>query len=108
MNERVKRALRRDLRAWFGVGVVVLIVLLAVLNSEAFVDRVPLGVGGAGSFAANAQAHARSVIASGRIDNTAERPRGSGRITSSLRCGSLAGPARSCVSHPPNRSRAGQ
>jgi len=31
MNERVKRALRRDLRAWFGVGVVVAIVLLAVL-----------------------------------------------------------------------------
>ena len=31
MNERVKRALRRDPRAWFGVGVVVLIVLLAVL-----------------------------------------------------------------------------
>ena len=31
MNERVKRALRRDARAWFGVGVVVLIVLLAVL-----------------------------------------------------------------------------
>ncbi len=31
MNERVKRALRRDARAWFGVGVVLLIVLLAVL-----------------------------------------------------------------------------
>jgi len=31
MNERVKRALRRDPRAWFGVAVVVLIVLLAVL-----------------------------------------------------------------------------
>ena len=31
MNERVKRALRRDARAWFGIGVVVLIVLLAVL-----------------------------------------------------------------------------
>jgi ABC-type dipeptide/oligopeptide/nickel transport system permease subunit len=30
MNERVKRALRRDPRAWFGVAVVVLIVLLAV------------------------------------------------------------------------------
>ena len=31
MNERVKRALRRDARAWFGIGVVVLIVLLAAL-----------------------------------------------------------------------------
>ena len=31
MNERVSRALRRDPRAWFGVAVVVLIVLLAVL-----------------------------------------------------------------------------
>jgi ABC-type dipeptide/oligopeptide/nickel transport system permease subunit len=31
MNERVKRALRRDARAWFGISVVVLIVLLAVL-----------------------------------------------------------------------------
>jgi ABC-type dipeptide/oligopeptide/nickel transport system permease subunit len=31
MNERVKRALRRDPRAWFGVAVVVVIVLLAVL-----------------------------------------------------------------------------
>jgi ABC-type dipeptide/oligopeptide/nickel transport system permease subunit len=31
MNERVKRALRRDARAWFGIGVVVFIVLLAVL-----------------------------------------------------------------------------
>jgi ABC-type dipeptide/oligopeptide/nickel transport system permease subunit len=31
MNERVKRALRRDVRAWFGIGVVVTIVLLAVL-----------------------------------------------------------------------------
>ena len=31
MNERVKRALRGDARAWFGVSVVVLIVLLAVL-----------------------------------------------------------------------------
>ena len=31
MNERVKRALRRDPRAWFGIAVVVLIVLLAVL-----------------------------------------------------------------------------
>ena len=31
MNERVKRALRRDPRAWFGGAVVVLIVLLAVL-----------------------------------------------------------------------------
>jgi len=31
MNERVKRALRRDARAWFGIGVVVLMVLLAVL-----------------------------------------------------------------------------
>jgi ABC-type dipeptide/oligopeptide/nickel transport system permease subunit len=31
MNERVKRALRHDPRAWFGVAVVVLIVLLAVL-----------------------------------------------------------------------------
>ena len=31
MNERVKRALRGDLRAWFGIGVVVAIVLLAVL-----------------------------------------------------------------------------
>jgi ABC-type dipeptide/oligopeptide/nickel transport system permease subunit len=31
MNERVKRALRRDARAWFGIGVVVLIVMLAVL-----------------------------------------------------------------------------
>ena len=31
MNERVKRALRRDMRAWFGVGVVVLIVLFALL-----------------------------------------------------------------------------
>lgn len=31
MNERVKRALRGDARAWFGVSVIVLIVLLAVL-----------------------------------------------------------------------------
>jgi ABC-type dipeptide/oligopeptide/nickel transport system permease subunit len=31
MNERVTRALRRDPRAWFGIAVVVLIVLLAVL-----------------------------------------------------------------------------
>jgi len=31
MNERVKRALRRDARAWFGIGVVVLMVLLAIL-----------------------------------------------------------------------------
>ena len=31
MNERVKRALRRDARAWFGIGVVVVIVLLALL-----------------------------------------------------------------------------
>ena len=31
MNERVTRALRRDARAWFGVAVVLLIVLLAVL-----------------------------------------------------------------------------
>ncbi|HUQ46367.1 MAG TPA: ABC transporter permease [Gemmatimonadaceae bacterium] len=31
MNERVKRALRGDARAWFGISVVVLIVLLAVL-----------------------------------------------------------------------------
>jgi peptide/nickel transport system permease protein len=31
MNERVKRALRRDVRAWFGIGVIVVIVLLAVL-----------------------------------------------------------------------------
>jgi ABC-type dipeptide/oligopeptide/nickel transport system permease subunit len=31
MNERVSRALRTDKRAWFGVSVVVLIVLLAVL-----------------------------------------------------------------------------
>ena len=31
MNERVTRALRRDARAWFGVSVVLLIVLLAVL-----------------------------------------------------------------------------
>jgi len=31
MNERVKRALRRDPRAWFGIAVVVSIVLLAVL-----------------------------------------------------------------------------
>ncbi|MEO7711705.1 MAG: ABC transporter permease [Gemmatimonadaceae bacterium] len=31
MNERVKRALRGDARAWFGVCVIVLIVLLAVL-----------------------------------------------------------------------------
>jgi ABC-type dipeptide/oligopeptide/nickel transport system permease subunit len=31
MNERVKRALRRDARAWFGIGVVVLIVVLAAL-----------------------------------------------------------------------------
>jgi ABC-type dipeptide/oligopeptide/nickel transport system permease subunit len=31
MNERVKRALRHDARAWFGIGVVVLLVLLAVL-----------------------------------------------------------------------------
>jgi len=31
MNERVKRALRNDPRAWFGIAVVVLIVLLAVL-----------------------------------------------------------------------------
>ena len=31
MNERVKRALRGDARAWFGVSVVVLLVLLAIL-----------------------------------------------------------------------------
>jgi ABC-type dipeptide/oligopeptide/nickel transport system permease subunit len=31
VNERVKRALRRDARAWFGVGVVVLMVLFAIL-----------------------------------------------------------------------------
>ena len=31
MNERVKRALRGDTRAWFGIGVVVLLVLLALL-----------------------------------------------------------------------------
>ena len=31
MNERVKRALRRDARAWFGIGVVAVLVLLAVL-----------------------------------------------------------------------------
>src|SRR5258708_39130890 len=31
MNERAKRALRADRRAWFGAGVVVLIVLLALL-----------------------------------------------------------------------------
>jgi len=31
MNERVKRALRGDARAWFGIGVVVLLVLLAIL-----------------------------------------------------------------------------
>jgi ABC-type dipeptide/oligopeptide/nickel transport system permease subunit len=31
MNERVTRALRRDARAWFGIGVVAVIVLLAVL-----------------------------------------------------------------------------
>ena len=31
MNERVTRALRGDARAWFGVGVIVLLVLLAVL-----------------------------------------------------------------------------
>jgi ABC-type dipeptide/oligopeptide/nickel transport system permease subunit len=31
MNERVKRALRRDARAWFGVCVVVLLALLALL-----------------------------------------------------------------------------
>jgi ABC-type dipeptide/oligopeptide/nickel transport system permease subunit len=31
MNERVKRALRGDARAWFGIAVVVLLVLLAVL-----------------------------------------------------------------------------
>jgi peptide/nickel transport system permease protein len=31
MNERVKRALRGDARAWFGISVVVLLVLLAVL-----------------------------------------------------------------------------
>ena len=31
MNERVKRALRRDARAWFGIGVVILLVLLAIL-----------------------------------------------------------------------------
>jgi len=31
MNERVKRALRSDARAWFGISVVVLLVLLAIL-----------------------------------------------------------------------------
>ena len=31
MNERVKRALRGDARAWFGISVVILLVLLAVL-----------------------------------------------------------------------------
>src|SRR5690348_1555798 len=31
MNERVKRALRGDARAWFGIGVVILLVLLAIL-----------------------------------------------------------------------------
>jgi len=31
MNERVKRALRGDARAWFGISVVVLLVLLAIL-----------------------------------------------------------------------------
>jgi ABC-type dipeptide/oligopeptide/nickel transport system permease subunit len=31
MNERVSRALRRDLRAWFGIGVVVTLALLALL-----------------------------------------------------------------------------
>jgi ABC-type dipeptide/oligopeptide/nickel transport system permease subunit len=31
VNERVKRALRRDARAWFGIGVIALMVLLAVL-----------------------------------------------------------------------------
>ena len=31
MNERVSRALRGDMRAWFGVGVIALIVLLALL-----------------------------------------------------------------------------
>lgn len=31
MNERVKRALRGDTRAWFGIGVVILLVLLAIL-----------------------------------------------------------------------------
>jgi ABC-type dipeptide/oligopeptide/nickel transport system permease subunit len=31
MNERVSRALRRDLRAWFGIGVVVVLALLALL-----------------------------------------------------------------------------
>ena len=30
MNERVKRALRRDARAWFGIGVVAVIALLAL------------------------------------------------------------------------------
>jgi ABC-type dipeptide/oligopeptide/nickel transport system permease subunit len=31
MNERVKRALRRDARAWFGIAVIVILVLLAAL-----------------------------------------------------------------------------
>jgi len=31
MNERVKRALRGDARAWFGIGVVILLALLALL-----------------------------------------------------------------------------
>jgi ABC-type dipeptide/oligopeptide/nickel transport system permease subunit len=31
MNERVSRALRRDFRAWFGIGVVVVLALLALL-----------------------------------------------------------------------------
>lgn len=31
MNERVKRALRRDARAWFGMSVVIAVVLLAIL-----------------------------------------------------------------------------
>src|SRR3954462_8816176 len=43
MNERVKRALQRDARAWFGIGVVVLLVLLAV--AAPLVSRHdPLGI----------------------------------------------------------------
>ena len=43
MNERVKRALRRDFRAWFGIGVVATIVLLALL-APLVTHRDPLAI----------------------------------------------------------------
>ena len=43
MNERVKRALRRDFRAWFGIAVVATIVLLALL-APVVAHRDPLEI----------------------------------------------------------------